>query len=78
MRATCIVHLILFRFIMLPIFGDECINHGLLNVSTPLQYIIISSLNAMDQFSNPYKKTGEITGPYILIILNTHKRRNEV
>ena len=54
--ATHPVHLILFHFIVLPIFEDECINYGFLNVSTPLQDIIISSLNAMDQVSNPYKK----------------------
>jgi hypothetical protein len=50
------VHLILFHFIMLLVFGDECINHKILNVSTPLQDINVFSLNAMDQVSNPYKK----------------------
>jgi hypothetical protein len=31
----------------------------------------------MDQVSNPYKKTGDITDPYILIIASIHKRKNE-
>jgi hypothetical protein len=55
-RATCSVHLILFHFIILLIFWDECINRQLLTVSIPFQGTNISSVNAMDQVSNPHKK----------------------
>jgi len=59
-RATRPVHLILFHFIMLLIFENECINHESLTVSTPLQDINISSFNAMDHVSNPYKQQAKL------------------
>ena len=74
-RATCPAHLILLDFITRTIFAEEqrslssLLCSFLLSTLFSITLSLRSSLNVSDQVSHPYKTTGKIIVPYILIFI---------